>query len=302
MEPVWTFLGWIAVLGGAAVAFPDLLKGLGPWIPVLLGAVMFGMGMTLVPADFVRVAKRPLPVAAGIFLQFAVMPVTGFLAAHLTGADPVILLGFVLVGACPGGTASNVISYFARADVPLSVSMTAVSTMLAPLFTPLWTKALGGHTLEVSFTGLAASTLKVVVVPAVLGMVAGRWRGRLRERVDEILPSVSGFLVALIIAIIVAGSRDRLAVAPFALIAGVVLHNGFGMAAGYFGARLCGLAGTECRTVSIEVGMQNSGLAAALAAIHFPAGAGLPAAIFSVCQNLTGALAAAIWRTRPPVR
>ncbi len=302
LRQVWLFLLMIAVLGGLAGAMPWLFRPLGPWIPWLLGSVMFGMGVTLTGTDFLRVLRRPWPVLVGLGLQYLVMPMAGWLSARLVGADPVTLAGFVLVGACPGGTASNVITYFAGADVPLSVTMTAVSTVVAPVVTPLWTELIAGRVMEVDFWALSASTLQIVVIPAALGMAAGRHAGSIRNAADRWLPGISSFLVALIIAVIVAGSRDRLLDSPGSLVAGVVLHNGLGLLLGWSCARLMGLGVTEARTVSIEVGMQNSGLAAALAAVHFPAGAGLPAAVFSVWQNVSGALAAAFWRGRPPVR
>ncbi len=302
MNQVWLFLAMIAVLGGGAFAAPSVFLPLGPWIPWMLGAVMFGMGITLRPADFVRVAKRPVPALVGLALQYLIMPTAGYVSARLVGADPLVLLGFVLVGACPGGTASNVISYFAKADVPLSVSMTAVSTLVAPVLTPLWTKWLAGHVLEISFRGLALSTLKIVLLPAALGMLAGSAGGKVREKTEKFLPVISSALVALIIGVIVAGSRDRLMVAPASLALGVMLHNGLGLVLGWGGSKLLGLTENESRTVAIEVGMQNSGLAAALVSVHFPAVAGLPAAVFSAWQNISGALVAAVWRTRPPVK
>lgn len=301
MRDVWIFLGLILVLGGVATAQPEWFAPAGKWIPLMLGVVMFGMGVTLETGDFARIARRPLPVLLGTGLQYGVMPVAGLTAAWLTGAEPVVLLGFVLVGAAPGGTASNVIAYFARADVPLSVTMTAISTMLAPLFMPFWTKLLAGHALPVDFLGMAKSTFQIVVIPVVLGMLAGSAGSRLRELSGKVMPLVSGAIVAFIIAIIVAGSRERLLAAPVAIFLGVLLHNGFGLCVGWLTPRLMGRSPAECRTMAIEVGMQNSGLAAALAAVHFPAGAGLPAALFSVWQNLSGAALASIWRSRPAV-
>lgn len=297
---LWTrgFVLWVLVFSALALAFPRGFVPLKPWIGAGLGAIMFGMGMTLLPDDFVRVARQPLAVGCGLLGQFFIMPLLGLFLAWAAGLPAELALGMIIVGACPGGTASNVIAYLARADVALSVTMTACSTVMAVVVTPLWIWALGGHYLPVQAGPLLWSVLQIVLLPVAAGLaVRVLLKDRLRGAL-EVFPALSVLVIVLIIAVVVALSRDALFLHGRSLALLVLLHNLGGIAAGYGLARLAGFSAAARRAIAIEVGMQNSGLGATLAAQHFGAAAALPAALFSVMHNLTGSLLASVWRRR----
>lgn len=295
----------VIVAVAASLAWPGPFSRWGDFetrllIVPLIMLIMFGMGTTLSVADFARVLRVPYAVFVGMLLQFGTMP---FLAWALTrgfGFDPAVAAGVILVGACPGGVASNVITYLAGGNVPLSVTMTACSTLLSPLLTPLLMKLLAGALVPVNVGALMLDILKMIVLPVALGLVANRLlhgRGRI---IRAALPYVSMGGIALIIAIITALSRDKLLqVAPLLILA-VALHNSAGYLLGYLGARLCGLPEADARTVSIEVGLQNAGMASGLAIGALKsAEAGLAAAIFGPWMNTSGSVLASFWRRRP---
>ncbi len=288
--PVWALL-----LSALAWVAPAPFVSLKPAIVWLLAVVMLGMGLSLRTDDFRRVASRPADLALGVLLQFLVMPLAAWALARTLELGPALLAGMVLVGACPGGTASNVITYLARGDVALSVSLTTLSTLLAPVATPLLTWAYAGQAVDVPLLRMLVSVFGIVVLPVAIGVwLHGRLGARLR-RIEQWLPLVSVLAIATIIAIVVALNRSRLAVvAPVVLLA-VALHNALGLAAGFLGARLLRRDRRTTRTLAIEVGMQNSGLAVALALQYFPLAAALPGALFSVWHNLSGAALAAVW-------
>lgn len=292
-------IGAIAACG-AAWLWPDALAGARGAIQPLLGLVMLGMGMTLAPADFRRVAERPAAVAIGTGLQFAIMPLAGFALARALELPPALAAGVILVGACPGGTASNVVAYLARGDVALSVTLTTVSTLLAPLATPALTALYAGERVPVPAGAMLRDIAAIVVLPVAAGVAANALLGRRLERVARVFPALSVGAIVAIIAIVVALNRGRLAETAGAAALAVVLHNALGLALGWLGARALGRPEVEARTIAIEVGMQNSGLAAALAAAHFPPAAALPGALFSVWHNLSGAALASWWSRRPP--
>lgn len=291
--PVWAILG-----AGAAALFPDAFLSLKPTIVPLLGLVMFGMGMTLTPANFLEVAKRPLVVLLGVALQFLIMPLAGFLVATGFGLAPMLVAGVVLVGSCPGGTASNVITYLARGDVALSITLTAVATCLAIVATPILTWLYVGQSVAVPVLDMLLSILKIVLLPVCLGVAVNRFLGQRFGPLKEAFPLVSVLAIVLIIAIIVALNRDEIATLGLAVGAVVILHNLLGLAGGYGISKLLGLDERASRTLAIEVGMQNSGLGVALAVQYFSAAAALPGALFSVWHNLSGAALASLWSRR----
>ncbi len=291
---------WAVLFAAAAFVRPEVFVPLRPAIVPLLGLVMFGMGATLLPRDFRAVAERPRVLALGAALQFAGMPALAFVIARALGLPDEIAAGLILVGSCPGGTASNVICYLARADVALSITLTAVSTVLAVLATPVLAGFWIGTTVEVDVGGMMQSIFKIVLVPVSLGVAANVWLGERLGRVKAALPLASVVAIAVIIAIVVALSHERLAALSGVLVAGVVLHNTAGLALGYFAAAGFGLPEAQRRTLAIEVGMQNSGLAVALAVQHLNALAALPGALFSVWHNVSGSLVAARWSRRAP--
>ena len=284
-----------------ALAFPSLLQGIRPTvINYLLGVVMFGMGLTLNLHDFKVVFSHPRDVLTGCLAQFTVMPLLALVLSWLFRLDEALALGVVLVGCCPGGTASNVITYLAKGDLALSVGMTGVSTLLAPLLTPLLTWALAGKSVDVDVASMFLSILWVVILPIVAGFVVKWMWPRFTERATDYLPAFSSVAIASIVAIIIAANADKLLTGGLVIGLVVMLHNVCGLALGYLIGRLLGLSEPKKRAISIEVGMQNSGLASSLATIHFAAYplATIPGALFSVWHNLSGAAVAYLYRKR----
>lgn len=284
--------------GVAGMLWPSAFTGIAPWIAPLLGIIMFGMGLTLTPPDFAVIARRPIPVVIGVVAQYLIMPLIGWLIGVALGLPPELAAGVILVGCCPGGTASNVVSYLARGDVALSVAMTSVSTLLAPLLTPLLTLWLAGTYMPVDAGSMAFSIVQIVLIPVVLGLVVRLLLPKLVAKALPVLPWISVLAITTVVLAVVAGSADAIASAGLMIFAAVVLHNGAGYAIGYGFARIFRLPTPSKRTTSIEVGMQNSGLAAGLAAQYLSPAAALPAAIFSVWHNVSGAVLAAYWRRR----
>ncbi|GAA1078566.1 bile acid:sodium symporter family protein [Nocardiopsis composta] len=294
---------WFAVLVllGAVIgmAAPAQTAPIAPHVSLLLGIIMFGMGLTMRPSDFAIVAKHPKATALGVVSQYTIMPLLGFGVAHLLSLEPLLIVGMILVGAAPGGTASNVIVYLARGDVALSVAMTSISTLLAPVLTPLLVLALAGSTLPVDAGDLLVSILQVVLVPVVAGLVVRAVASRAVDKVLPLLPLVSVGGILVVVAGVVGANADAVASTGLLLGLAVILHNSLGLGLGYLVGRVTGLPESARRAVSIEVGMQNSGLAAALATAHFAPVAALPAALFSVWHNLSGAALATFWARRP---
>lgn len=284
-----------------ALIFPQLLQQIRPTtINYLLGVVMFGMGLTLNLKDFKIVFSRPKDVIIGCLAQFTVMPLLAWLLTRLFSLDEALALGVVLVGCCPGGTASNVITYLAKGDLALSVGMTGVSTLLAPFLTPLLTWALAGKSINVDMVSMFLSILWVVILPIVVGLIVkGMWP-QFTDKATDYLPAFSSVAIAFIVAIVISATADRLLAGGLLIVVVVMLHNICGLGIGYLTGRLLGLQEAKKRAISIEVGMQNSGLASSLATIHFAAYplAAIPGAIFSVWHNISGAAIAYLYRKK----
>ncbi|PRX43641.1 BASS family bile acid:Na+ symporter [Prauserella shujinwangii] len=299
------FVGrWFAVLvllgGAAGLLLPErAATAVAGYIPQLLGVIMFGMGLTLRPADFRLVLSRPRAVLLGLAAQFLVMPLAAWSIGWALGLTGALLAGMVLVGAAPGGTASNVIVYLAKGDVALSVTLTSVATLLAPLLTPALVLWLAGSDLPVGFWALFSSIVQIVLVPVVAGLLVRALAGRLVERVLDYLPLVSVTGIVVVVAAIVGVNSDVIASSGALLVLAVILHNGVGLLLGYSAARLARLDESARRAISIEVGMQNSGLSASLATTHLVPMAALPAALFSVWHNVSGSALATYWARRP---
>ena len=289
----------VLAAGAIALAVPSAFAGWSPAVPWLLSVIMVGMGMTLRPADFAIIGRRPGALLLGVVAQYTVMPALGYGIAHLLGLPPVLAAGMILVGAAPGGTASNVMVYLARGDTALSVAMTSVSTLLAPFLTPLLVLWLVGESLPVSGTALFTSIVQIVLVPVAVGVALRLLLPRLVDRCLDALPLVSVAGITAVVLAVVAGSAPTLLDVGLLVVLAVVLHNVGGLALGYGIGRACGMPVPSRRAISIEVGMQNSGLAAALATVHFAPAAALPAAIFSVWHNVSGSLLASRWARRP---
>jgi BASS family bile acid:Na+ symporter len=289
---------WAILISALAWHQPELFISFAGWIVPLLAIVMFGMGLTLHPADFNYVLQMPGLVIAGITLQYTIMPLTALLLAALMGLDPLVTAGMILLGTCPGGTASNVICYLARGNVALSITLTAISTLLAVLLTPALTYELVSTSIDVPAWDMLLSILYMVIIPVSSGVLLNHLVGSRLKPVSDIFPLVSVVAIVFIIAIIVALNADNFEQIGLAVVVAVILHNAAGLFLGYYGSRLLGYSPTECRTVAIEVGMQNSGLAVALAIKYFSAAAALPGALFSIWHNLSGSILAGYWSNR----
>ena len=288
----------VLVSAVAALVFPDALGHLKPkLINPLLGVIMFGMGLTLKAEDFRVVFSRPKDVLVGCLAQFTVMPVLAFLLTRVFRLEPALAIGVILVGCCPGGTASNVITYLAKGDLALSVGMTAVSTLLAPVLTTLLVWLLAGETVDVDVIGMLLSILWVVILPIVLGLLVKRFWPRTTERASGYLPALSSLAICVIVLIVIAANAHKLLDGGWVILGVVVLHNICGLAAGYLIGSMLRLTPAKRRAISIEVGMQNSGLASSLATLHFAAYplATIPGALFSVWHNISGAVVARIY-------
>ncbi|SDV46293.1 ketopantoate/pantoate/pantothenate transporter PanS [Chitinasiproducens palmae] len=291
---------WALAVAALACVTPTAFTWPSAHLAGLLGLVMFGMGLTLTPADFARVLARPAPILAGVALHYLVMPAAAWLVAHLLHMPAELTAGMVLVGSVASGTASNVIIFLARGDVALSVTISALSTLVGVVATPLLTRLYVDASIAVDVAGMLISLVQIVLAPVIGGVVVHTLLGERLNRVVDVLPLVSVLAILLLIGAVVAGSRDSLlAAGPLALV-GVIMHNSLGLAGGYWSARLLRFDEATCRTIAIEVGMQNSGLAAALGKLYFGPLAALPGAIFSVWHNLSGSLLASRWAARPP--
>lgn len=296
------YLG-VLVLAAAvfALAFPEVLQQVRPTvINYLLGVVMFGMGLTLNLHDFKIVFSRPKDVITGCLAQFTIMPLLAWGLSQLFALDEALALGVVLVGCCPGGTASNVITYLAKGDLALSVGMTGVSTLLAPFLTPLLTWALAGKSVDVDVAGMLLSILWVVILPIVAGLIVKWLWPKFTEKATAYLPALSSLAISMIVAIVIGANASKLLAGGMMIVAVVMLHNICGLGLGYLIGKLLGLSEPKKRAISVEVGMQNSGLASSLATLHFAAYpmATIPGAIFSVWHNISGAIVAYLYRRK----
>ena len=293
------YMGVLVLLSAVlALATPSTFSGVKPSvINPLLGLVMFGMGMALRIEDFRIVFSRPRDIAIGCLAQFSVMPLLAWVLSQLFALDEALTVGVVLVGCCPGGTASNVITYLAKGDLALSVGMTATSTVLAPFVTPLLVWLLVGQTVDVQVAGMLLSILWVVILPIVAGLLAKWLWPKFTERATAYLPALSSLAICAIVLIIIAANASKLLEGGLIIILVVMLHNLCGLSLGYAIGRLLRLPAAKRKAVSIEVGMQNSGLASSLATLHFAAYpmATIPGAIFSVWHNISGAVVARLY-------
>lgn len=266
-------------------------------LSLLLGVVMFGMGTTLDLKDFALVLKRPLDVFIGACAQFVIMPGLAYLIASAFNLDPALTAGVVLVGTCPGGTSSNVITFMSKGDVALSVTMTSVSTVLSPILTPFITYQLIGERIAFDPVGMFWSIVQIVIVPICLGLAVKSFLPKLAATATDYLPAVSAIAISLIIAGVIAVSRDNILRTSGTILLVVILHNCLGYTLGFILARLTGMSWKKAIALSVEVGMQNSGLATGLAKAHFASMpmATVPGAIFSAWHNISGAVLAWIF-------
>lgn len=293
-----TFAIWVLVAAGLAIWIPEYFTWIGSYITILLGIVMFGMGMTLKLDDFKLILQHPKGVIIGIVSQFVIMPLLAFTLAKVFNLPPEIAVGVILVGCCPGGTSSNVMTFLAKGNTALSVTITSCTTLLAPFVTPALIYLLASEWLPVSFMAMFMSVIKVVLIPIILGILAQFLFRPLVERSVDILPTVSVVAIVMIVAAVVSGSRDKILETGLIIFAIVILHNGLGYLLGFLVAKLFKLKYDDQKAVSIEVGMQNSGLGAQLAMAHFDPVSAVPSAIFSFWHNISGPILATYWGSK----
>ncbi|BAB04577.1 bile acid:sodium symporter family protein [Halalkalibacterium halodurans] len=289
------FAFFVIIISFVAFLSPDHFTWITPHITILLGVIMFGMGLTLKLSDFRIVLQKPIPVLVGVLAQFVIMPLVAFALAYAFNLPPELAAGLVLVGACPGGTASNVMVYLAKGNVAASVAMTSVSTMLAPIVTPFILLLLAGQWLPIDAKAMFVSILQMIIVPIALGLFVRKMAPNAVDKSTAVLPLVSIVAIMAIVSAVVGANQANLMSGAALLFLAVMLHNVFGLLLGYLTAKFVGLDESTRRAISIEVGMQNSGLGAALAGNHFSPLAALPSAIFSVWHNISGPVLVSIW-------
>ncbi|BFU59651.1 MULTISPECIES: bile acid:sodium symporter family protein [Rodentibacter] len=290
-----TFALWAIVFAVLAFLFPAEFKIFAPYIPYLLGLVMFGMGITLTFNDFGEVAKHPKAVFIGVAGQFFIMPAIAFFLANAFSLPSDLAIGVILVGSCPGGTSSNVMTYLAKGNTALSVACTTISTLLSPLLTPAIFYVLASQWLDIDASAMFMSVLKMVLFPIFLGLIARTLFKNAIVQASQITPLISVVSIVLILAAVVAVSKDKIVESGLLIFSVVVLHNCFGYLIGFLAARLLRLNTADSKAIAIEVGMQNSGLGAALAAAHFNPIAAVPSALFSFWHNVSGPVLANIF-------
>ena len=290
-----TFALWAIVFAVLAFYFPAEFKIFAPYIPYLLGLVMFGMGITLTFNDFGEVAKHPKSVVIGVVGQCVIMPSIAFVLAKAFDLPPDLAVGVILVGSCPGGTSSNVMTYLAKGNTALSVACTTISTLISPLLTPAIFYVLASQWLDIDASAMFLSVLKMVLFPIFLGLVVRALFKKVIEQASQTMPLVSVISIVLILAAVVAVSKDKIVESGLLIFTVVVLHNCLGYLIGFFAAKLFKLNIADSKAIAIEVGMQNSGLGAALAAAHFNPIAAVPSALFSFWHNVSGPVLANIF-------
>jgi len=283
----------VIVIAGIALVHPPALRWIKTsWVNTLLGIVMFGMGLTLKLSDFKVVFTRPKEMVLGFCSQFLFMPFIAFLLTKIFNLPVELAVGVVLVGTCPGGTSSNVMTYLSHGDVALSVGMTSLSTLAAPFLTPLLTLLYVGQRVDVNVANMFISIVKVIVIPIALGFLVTKLLRGITEKLTKILPLVSVIAILMIVASVVAANAPKIMSSGLLIVLVVVLHNVLGYGAGFGISKVFGLPRYKCTTVAIEVGMQNSGLATSLALTHFASMplAAIPGAVFSVWHNISGSI------------
>lgn len=292
-----TFALWVLLAAITAFFLPSGFKWIAPWITWLLGIIMFGMGITLSTDDFREVAKRPTAVLLGVVAHYVIMPGVAYALCKIMQLPPEIAVGVLLVGCCPSGTASNVMTYLARGNTALSVACSVASTFLAPVLTPTIFYVLASEWIHIDAASMFKSVLMVVLFPIILGVVVQAVLGKKVQKIVGVTPFLSVVAIVAIVAAVVAVSQEKIAQTGLLIFAVVVIHNAFGFLLGYFAGRMIGMSHFDCKAISLETGMQNSGLGAALAAVHFKTNpiAAVPSAIFSFWHNITGPLLATYW-------
>lgn len=285
----------IIILVVVAYFVPTYFAWFGAYLTILLGIVMFGMGLTLKLSDFKLVFVKPMPVLAGLAAQYLIMPFTAFGLAYLFQLPPELAAGLVLLGCVPGGTASNVMTYIAKGDVPLSICMTSISTVLAPIMTPTLLLLLAGQWMPVDPIAMFKSIFQVIIIPIALGLIVKRFFPIAVEKSLAALPLVSIIAILIIGAAVVAANANNLSVVTFSLVASIMLHNIIGFGLGYLIARLLKLDAPKKRAISLEVGMQNSALSVQLATVHLNPLSAIPGVGGAIWHQISGPLISSYW-------
>ncbi|SDS06705.1 bile acid:sodium symporter family protein [Corynebacterium timonense] len=294
----------VFILIGAAIAFaaPAPFLPLKQYITYFLMIIMFGMGLTLTIPDFKEIARRPTPVLVGVVAQFVIMPLGAVIVAKVFGLNPMLAVGLLMLGSVPGGTASNVIAYLAKGDVALSVAMTSVSTLVAPMMTPLLMLLLAGAEVEVNAAGMATQLAQTVLIPVVGGVLLRYLLNAWMERISPVLPWISILGIGGVVFPTVAANREALIEVGGLVLLAVLAHNVFGYVLGYYAAKAVGQPESYRRTAAVEVGTQSAGLSSGMAGQFFAPEAALPGAVAAVLHNVTGAIYASLVRRRPTER
>lgn len=290
---------WAALCSIFAYLNPAVFAPLKPYISEMLMLVMLSMGMTLKIADFTRVLKRPAPIVAGIGLHYLIMPLAAWLIARLLNMSPELQAGMVLVGCVASGTASNVMVFLSKGDVALSVTISALSTVVGIFATPLLAKLYIAASIAVPVVNMLKEILLIVALPIAIGVGINYFIPQQVKKIVPSLPLITMCVIILVLATVVSLSSDKIGIETAIVVFGVILHNGFGLIGGYWGGRLFGFDKSICRTLALEVGMQNSGLAAVLGTNFFGPMAAIPGAIFSLWHNISGSFLAGYWSTKP---
>lgn len=290
-----TFAIWVLLFAALAFFVPSGFAWIGAYITILLGIVMFGMGLTITVADFKEVLTRPKDVAIGVVGQFLIMPSLAFLLVKIFNLAPEIAIGVILVGCCPGGTSSNVMTFLSKGDVALSVTITSITTLLAPIVTPALIYLLASEYIDVAPSALFMSIVKVIIIPITLGFIVQKLFNKQAKASVKVMPLISVVAIVAIVTAVVAGNQQKIAETGLIIFAVVVLHNTLGYLIGYLFGKMFGMNLAKKKAVAIEVGMQNSGLGATLAIAHFSPLAAVPSAIFSVWHNISGPILATIF-------
>lgn len=289
---------WAIIISILAYFTPLFFASWKSAIVPLLTVIMFGMGMTLTWEDFARTLKEPKKILTGIFLQYTIMPLTAYAISLMLGLSEELTIGMVLVGCSAGGTASNVICYLAGGNVALSITLTMSSTLLAVIATPTLSYIFLNQFIEIPFWDMLLTILQIIIAPVLIGTLLNSLFEKKLEKVKSIFPLISVVAIVVIIGIVIGLNQSKLFNSGLILVVAVMLHNISGMSFGYFFSRFLGFDKITCRTIAIEVGMQNSGLSVALAVKFFGALSAVPGAIFSVWHNLSGSIIASYWSKR----
>lgn len=291
-----TFAVWVLIFAALAFFSPAAFTWIAPHITILLGIIMFGMGLTLSSNDFKEVFKRPKDVLVGVLGQFLIMPSLAYLLAKGLNLQPEIAVGVILVGCCPGGTSSNVMTFLSKGDVALSVTVTSITTLLAPIVTPALILLLASEWIPVDPSSLITSIIKVVIIPIALGLLVKKFFNRQAKASVKVLPLISVIAIVAIVTAVVSVSQAQIAKTGLIIFGVVIIHNILGYTIGFLFGKLFKMDLSKKKAIAIEVGMQNSGLGAAIASAHFSPLSAVPSAIFSVWHNISGPILASIFR------